>query len=442
MGYLNVTNRHLRDPKHQAGRAYRMWLRAYLGGGDGGRWSKEAGEATSAGVFGTLPPDFQRGIVEALFATAVFPQIATSWATAGPNFEIWSEDYVRVEETSFGTFAQGGSFTDGSALTNADRLYIKPTVTTVGTATFTITYTNQNGRSDVVAFVLAATVAGVINEIPLATNGDLVLDITAVTVSGWSAGTVKFFAYAPTSGATELATSGKMYAKIVKGTGSVTEYDSEIEASWQAVEDAARSLAANGPGAYQLVGRSTSIIVKLLARDIDFNGMRLLNAGSGTDSVPTANQATFNTATIPGGYSDPEWKNELNLQATKLVETIEHSSEALPTSWVINSADRHKSLWMKEIFKSNVERQNAFLQNLAIGDIAGMPVFVAFWQPHNKMLAVNRDYVFYPVYVPVQIRGPFPYVGGAKTDRYVARTRAAQKTIRSVTRGTLEFIEK
>jgi hypothetical protein len=148
----------------------------------------------------------------------------------------------------------------------------------------------------------------------------------------------------------------------------------------------------------------------------------------------------FDSTSPDPGYSAPDWKKELIDYISQTSAMVE-SRGFIPPSWMlVNLGDRHKFTWFGEKVDRNAgSRTEAFIGGASWGRIHGMNSFVSQHQNHNRMLMGARDTLFYPVYVPLQIRGPL--YNGNMADQYIIRQRSAQLSVRPETRGYLSIDE-
>jgi len=415
------------------------------------RVSLEAGELTSSGVLGTLYPDFRDGVIQAAYAMAVWLQMVSTRSVQSDKYRSFTETYRHYTDWSYGTVAKSSgswaAYSVGSgAIPTYNRAFIKMTssTTTTVTTTFTVTYTNQNGTTGRTTTVVVpiGTTTGTYIEIRPGINGERFSNITGATASnsdGSNGDTFAFVTDQPASTGSELTVSGKASLITTPTEYSIDELDLEFTTSWRAIEDAMISWANVGPGRYELIGAMLRNISSDMADIVDRRGFNAANSSSNLDS---SNSATFDTTAVPPSLSSYEYLSTLHDQLVALSERIEDWSNFQPNRLAINRADKHKMLWMKGDFITRFEdRANAFFRALAWGNVAGFDVYVAANQPHNRFLAMNSDNVQHIQYIPMQLRGPYSYLGSQKVDTYVLRQRSSDDFVRPRTRGTLTILQ-
>jgi hypothetical protein len=405
-----------------------------------GDFKAEANEMTTAATLGTLHPDIRQGILEVLFATAIWPNIATLVPCKSDSYKIAYNNYRRTGEQSYGTVSQAVAFAAGAgSITYASRAWIKVTTAIGGAdAVCTITYTNENGTTGLTTqrTVPVGTASGQYFRV-FPQTGERIKEITDVTVTGWTSGALDLIAETDLNAGSELAVSGRAKANLDYRTGTVEELSLDTEISWRTIEDANMSLANHGPGRTDAAALVLDTIVRDFADWIDLRGMNLLN--DATDFL-NINTMEFDSTSPDPGYSAPDWKKELIDYISQTSAMVE-SRGFIPPSWMlVNLGDRHKFTWFGEKVDRNAgSRTEAFIGGASWGRIHGMNSFVSQHQNHNRMLMGARDTLFYPVYVPLQIRGPL--YNGNMADQYIIRQRSAQLSVRPETRGYLSIVE-
>ncbi len=405
----------------------------------------EANEMTTLATLGTLFPDIRQGIIEAAFAQTKWLGMTTVVPTGSPEYQVWEEEYTRTGEHGFGVIAVGAGITgtDDGPVTRPMRLYIKINTAYDVAETITITGTDQKGTGSKTwaANVTTAMVAGTVSEARPTVTGQRCLDVaSAVDLDAASAGEVKIFGYAePDAGSqTELVVSQNAKSTLVRRTGTVGEFDMEVEMSWHTIEDAIRSLATVGPGRYDVAAAMTRLLSKDFANSIDSRGFTSLNASANYDSGnDLAKTYTIGTDAVAEGQN-----LSLHYDLVKLNEKIADWGEEKPTRLAINDTDTHKLLWMRGEFITRFQnRFEAFASGLAWGTVAGMTVVDCRYQPHEVMYAMSPGRVFHCSYIPLEFRGPFSYVASQKTDIFVGRMRSEDVFTKPRTRGRLVITE-
>lgn len=405
----------------------------------------EANEMTTSVTIPTLLPDIRQGVLEKLYAAATYTQIATIVPCESTTYRIDYEDARKADEHVFGVYTQGSGFAntgDAGALSVGDRVYLKITTLTATAGTITINYTNQNSvaKTGTVAVPDGSTVGTIIPFYPDA--GDLIIDVTGGSETGWTAGVAQVHGYkAPDANSDQITTPNRARTFMNNLTGTVSDYSLAAELAWRMVEDSNRSLARNGPGRYDVAARTVRNLGKELIDHQDRKGFALMNDSTDFEA---SNTISFDvTATgIPAGKTEAEHKATLLEEIYGLQAMLYQKSLMEPDWLVVNYGDRKKLLWMtRDVIRNNTNRAEAFFNNQDWGVIAGMQTRVAFHQNHQRLLAGSTDTIFHAVYIPVQFRGPFPFVSGQTTDTYVARARAANITVRPESRGYIEVTE-
>jgi hypothetical protein len=406
--------------------------------------AREADEMVSSTTLPTLYPDIRQGIIEKLYAQAVYLSIATIVPCDSTSYQIYYEEARRTDIHIFGQIAQGGSFAttgDEGALTSGyeDRGYMKVLVQTATAAVCTINYTNENGtaKTATVAIPDVSLVGAMIVWYP--EPGDRIKDITGGAVASWTAGTLQFVTFEPPlANADQITAPGKARTFLATRTGTVGELALQAELAWAMIEDANRSLAMHGPGRYDVAARVVANVANELTDYVDRVGFDLLNNATDFEATNTMSFDVTAIAAAMGG-TIAEAKATL-LEKFYSLQAMLYQKGLIEPDWLaVNYADRGKLLWVtRDVIRPDTTRADAFFRNQDWGVLAGMSSRVAFHQNHKRFLAGASGTVFHAVYVPLQLRGPFPFAGGHTTDVYVSRMRVTNLTVRPETRGYIE----
>ena len=424
---LNPNDRQLRaDPRYEESRQlYQKIIR---------REKLEAGEMDTLTTLGALVSDIKAGIVEASIAMAKSMSMVTVQPCDSETYKIYEKNYERLGMHKFAELTVGGAVSfaaDEGAVTTPERVKIKVDTAFDVQTVVTLDITDDKGdASTATATVKTTNVAGDVIDARPAVVGTYVKDVTSISfAAGASAGKVTAFVEDVLSGGTELAPSGKGRVWLSTISGTVDTYTLEAVFTWIMLENAVRALAIQGPGRFDATVQFANAVTRDWATEIDKRFFRLVHSATMHDAS--------NDMTLDGGAGAT--KEDLHEYLFRLSEGIAWwGKEGKPTHLCISASDTNKLLWIKKDLIQFFERRaEEFFRAQSWGVVAGMEVVDFDFQYVNKMSAVNRSHLWFPTYIPFEIRGPFSYVSGQMTDTFVCRSRSTHVFTKEKTRGDL-----